>query len=133
MNDIIDESNPIVEWLRCGFSWAGQSNVNGYNNIGAPDIRGNGRLTSPHHVGSVVLHVDKSASDSTDDPDQPTFFGWHAGDTYPQVGNLYPSDELNMWKMYDMLSGNPHKGLGGSDRFDETSLDEGNEDRKSVG
>ncbi len=114
MNDVVDESNPIVDWLRSGFSWAGQSHVNGYNNIGAPNIRGNGRLTSPHHVGSVVLHVDKTANDTTDDPEQPAFLGWHAGDTYPKVGNLQSTDELNMSKVYNMLSGNPHEGLGGS-------------------
>jgi len=127
MNDVVDESNPIVDWLRSGFSWAGQSHVNGYNNIGAPDIRGNGRLTSPHHVGSVVLHVDKTANDTTDDPEQPAFLGWHAGDTYPKVGNLQSTDELNMSKVYNMLSGNPHEGLGGTDRFDETTLGEEND------
>lgn len=126
-NEVIDESNPIVDWLRSGFSWAGQSFVNAHNNIGAPDIDNNGRLTSPHHVGSVVLHVDKSANDSTDDPKQPVFLGWHAGDTYPRVGNLQPSDELNMSKVYNMLSGNPHEGLGGTDRFDETSLGAGDD------
>ncbi|MBT3496775.1 MAG: fibronectin [Candidatus Marinimicrobia bacterium] len=123
VDDIIDESNPIVDWLRCGFSWSGQSSNNTFNNIGAPDLRGNGRLTSPHHVGSVVLHVDKNSNDMTDDPEQPTFLGWHAGDTYPKVSNLDASDELNMSKVYDMLSGSPHLGLGGIDRLDESSYE----------
>ena len=125
MNDMINENDPIVDWLRCGFSWAGQTTINSFNNIGAPDINADGRLTSPHHVGSVVLHVDKSTVDRSDDPDQPAFFGWHAGDTYPRVGNLGPSDELNMVKLYDMLSGTPYEGLGGSDRLDETIMGSG--------
>lgn len=121
-DETITEANPIVEWLRCGFSWAGQTTKNSFNNIGAPDKDGDGRLTSPQHVGSVVLHVDKSATDPEDDPNQPVFLGWHAGDTYPKVGNLRPSDELNMIKLYDMLSGIPYEGLGGTDRFDETAM-----------
>ncbi|MBL7074838.1 fibronectin [candidate division KSB1 bacterium] len=122
-SDIITEQNPIVEWLRCGFSWAGQSEINAFDNIGAPDISGTGRLCAPQHVGTVCLHIDKSATDTTDDPYQPVFLGWHAGDTYPSVGNLQTSDEINMIKLYDMLSGFPHMGLGGTDRMDETYLE----------
>ncbi len=121
--ETITEDNPIVDWIRCGFSWAGQSSVNtSFNNIGGPDRSANGRLTSPHHVGLTILHVDKNASDSSDDPNQPAFLGWHAGDTYPGVGNLRPSDELNMLKLYDMLSGIPYEDQGGEDRFDETAM-----------
>ena len=50
---------------------------------------------------------------------QPVFLGWHAGDTYPGVGDLRPSDELSMINLYDMLSGNPFLGKGGNERFDE--------------
>lgn len=115
----ITEANSIVDWLRCGFSWAGQAGRNSFDNIGGPDMSGNGRLTSPHHVGTVVIHVDKSAADRSDNPSQPVFLGWHAGDTYPSVGDLRPSDELNMQKLYEMLSGHPYQGKGGNERFDE--------------
>lgn len=118
----ITEADPIVDWIRCGFSWAGQSSKNSFNNIGGPDKSGNGRLTSPHHVGLAVLHVDKSTTDNSDDPFQPAFLGWHAGDTYPGVGDLVPSNEPNMAKLYDMLSGIPYLGLGGTDRLDETVM-----------
>jgi len=120
--EIITEQNPIVDWLRCAFSWAGQSAKNSYDNIGAPKITTTGRLTAPQHAGLVVLHVDKSATDSTDDPLQPVALGWHAGDTYPSVGNMQKTDEPNMIKLYDMVSGKPYLGLGGTDRFDETNL-----------
>ena len=119
---MITEANPIVEWIRCGFSWAGQSVKNSFDNIGSPLIKTTGRLTSPQHVGTAVLHVDKSASDPADNPLQPTTMGWHAGDTYPALGNLQKSDEPKMIQLYDMLSGIPYSGLGGGDRFDETNL-----------
>lgn len=119
-NDVINESNPIVDWIRCGFGWAGQAETSGFNNIGGPQRTKNGRLTAIQHVGSAILHVDKSATDKSDDPNQPLTLGWHAGDTYPPLGNLH--DVAPMIQVYNMLSGNPFKGLGGTDRFDETNL-----------
>ncbi len=120
----ITEENPIVDWLRCGFAWAGQSSKNAFDNIGAPDIEKDGRLCSPQHAGIVVLHVDKSATDKSDDPYQPVVLGWHAGDTYPGLGDMSPESEVNMIKLYSMLSGNPYKGLGGNERFWETYKDQ---------
>ena len=116
----ITESNPIVDWLRCGFSWAGQSSKNAFDNIGGPDVKGYGRLNAPQFAGTVILHVDKSATDKTDDPYQPAVLGWHAGDTYPSLGDM--QDETKMVQLYSMLSGHPYKGLGGTDRFDESHL-----------
>jgi len=120
--ETIDESNPIVEWLRCGFSWAGQSDNSDWDNIGAPNRSGNGRLCSPQHAGTVVIHVDKSASDATDDPNQPVVLGWHAGDTYPSLGNMI--ELFPMTQLYRMVQGNPHDGLGNpSERQYETNCD----------
>ncbi len=117
--DPITLDAPIVDWLRCGFSWAGQTSKNAYDNVGGPDIGKKGRLTSPHHAGSVVLHVDRNAADATDDISQPTFLGWHAGDTYPNIGDLRPRDAIAMTQLYSMLSGNPHggDGNGGTNRY----------------
>lgn len=117
--DVLTESNPIVDWIRCGFAWAGQTSRNSFDNLGGPDLAGNGRLSSPHHVGSAILHVDVSPTDHSDDVNEPVFNGWHAGDTYPGLGNLQATDELNMSKVYSMLSGNPYLGKGGDERFDE--------------
>jgi len=122
VDEMITEDNPIVQWIRCGFSWAGQAASNSFDNIGGPDIKGNGRLAAPQHAGIACLHIDKSATDKENDPYQPAVLGWHAGDTYPSVGNLLPADMDNMGKVYDMLSGNPYTGLGGTDRFDETYM-----------
>ncbi len=111
----------IVDWLRCGFSWAGQTTNNDYDNIGAPDIfrNRNGRLASPQHVGIGILHVDNTAADSSDNPSQPAILGWHAGDTYPGLGDMSPGQEPNMIRLYNMLSGNAIDGKGGNERFDE--------------
>jgi len=117
-NEQILESNPIVDWIRCGFAFAGQSERNPYDNFGAPDIKGDGRLASPQYAGTAILHVDKSASDKSDDPLQPAVLGWHAGDTYPALGSM--NADVPMKHLYSMLSGEPYQGLGGTERFYET-------------
>ena len=121
VGETITEDNPIVDWLRCGFQWAGQNAKNSFDNIGAPDVSGDGRLCSPQHAGVVVLHVDKSATDKSDDPYQPIVLGWHAGDTYPKLGDM--TDVEPMIELYDFVSGNPYKGLGGNERFDEIYME----------
>lgn len=121
-NDVLTESSGIVDWLRCGFSWLGQNASNSFDNVGAPKRTGSGRLTSPHHIGSVVIHVDTSPTDSSDDVNQPVFLGWHAGDTYPSIGRYQPDDDaVKMTQLYGMLSGNPYGGSdkGGNNRMDE--------------
>jgi len=116
--------NPIVDWLRCGFSWAGQVFYNtSYDNIGAPYMTKDGRLASPHHAGICILHVDQSASVKEDDPYQPTTLGWHAGDTYPMISDMSPAEMPQMVALYDMLSGEPYLGLGGNERFYENYID----------
>lgn len=118
----ITEATPIesLDWLRANFAWAGQAARNSFDNIGGPDLTERGRLAAPQHAGLVTIHVDKSTSDPEDDPNQPSTLGWHAGDTYPSIGNL--QQEYPMVELYDMLMGNPHDGLGGTNRFDETYI-----------
>jgi len=119
-NDQLTESSPIPQWLRAGFSWAGQSEINTFDNIGGPDRSGNGRLCAPQHAGIVVLHVDKGTADKSDDPAQPAVLGWHAGDTYPGVDVTAYSTLPNMNDLYKMQSGIPYKGLGANgERMDE--------------
>jgi len=113
-----------LDWLRCAFSWLGQSESRSYDMIGAPDLKGYGRLTAPQFAGTCILHVDKSANDDGDDPYQPVALGWHAGDTYPSVGNVAHSDMIKMGILYDFLSGNPYPNetMGGSTRMDEENM-----------
>ncbi len=121
--EAITRADPIKDWIRAGWSYLGQSNLVTWDNIGAPDVNGSGRLISPHHTGSAILHVDVSATDSSDNVNQPTFLGWHAGDTYPSVGYQREEDIPGMAAVYNMLSGNPYNGLGGNERMDEENLE----------
>ncbi len=122
----LTESSPLPTWLRAGFEWTGQRDLNAYDNIGSPDIlKGTGRLCSPQHAGIVTLHVDKSTSDRADDVNQPAVLGWHAGDTYPSLGDMSLSTAPLHNNMYDLLSGTPYKGIGNgnpSQRFDEAYM-----------
>ncbi|KAA3609884.1 MAG: fibronectin [Calditrichaeota bacterium] len=129
-NDVITEDNPIVDWIRAGFSWAGQSSSITHDNIGGPATNGGGRLTAPQHAGTAIIHVDKSSQDSTDDATQPASIGWHAGDTYPSLGDLNTGSLMN--KLYSMLSGNPHESMGGVERMDERYMDT-NSDPSTIG
>ncbi len=118
-NDVITEANPIVDWIRCGFSWFGQSENVSFDNIGAPKRSGSGRLTAPQFAGTAVLHVDKSVSDRSDDPNQPAVLGWHAGDSYP-----YPEDEASNLRTWNFLAGDayPAASDGGTNRFYEDNV-----------
>jgi hypothetical protein len=114
--------NPIVDWIRCSFQWAGQYDGNAYDNIGAPDVLSDGRLNAPHHTGVAILHVDRNAVDKSDDPLQPVVLGWHAGDTYPAFSSITKGTEPRMVELYGFLSGIPPSGLGGKERFDEVYM-----------
>ncbi len=126
----LTESSPIPQWLRAGFEWTGQRDENAYDNIGSPDIiTGTGRLCSPQFAGIVTLHADKTATDKTDDVNQPGVLGWHAGDTVPSLGDMSPSTAPQQADMYNFLSGIPYKGLGNpSERMDEVYMPKGIDD-----
>ena len=81
--------DPPGQQFRCRFTWQGHlPSFSAYDNIGAPMFTPaqpandpadtSGRLAAAQFVGTVTLHADKSATDSTDDPSQPattTYFG----------------------------------------------------------
>ncbi|MCX6150030.1 MAG: hypothetical protein NTX22_05865 [Ignavibacteriales bacterium] len=107
----LTESSPLPQWLRAGFEWTGQRAENNYDNIGSPDIvKKTGRLSSPQFAGIVTLHVDKTTSDKSDNINQPAVLGWHAGDTYPSLGDMSPSTAPQQADLYNFLSGVPYKG-----------------------
>ena len=109
VTDQLTEASGPVNWIRCALSWFGQSErVTTYDNIGGPGLSGtvkDGRLASPQFVGTAILHVDKSATDKSDNPVQPAVLGWHAGDTYPGLNDLSLGDMTKMGQIWDMLSG----------------------------
>ncbi|HSQ75071.1 MAG TPA: fibronectin [Bacteroidota bacterium] len=118
--DVLTEASPIPQWLRAGYSWAGQSEVNTFDNIGGQNKTGDGRLRGPQFAGIAVLHADRSATDRTDDPAQPNTLGWHAGDTYPSLGDMTLGTMPFQIDMYKMLSGVAYRGQGHpTERMDE--------------
>ncbi len=119
--ETLTEANGPVQWLRCNFAWAGQKKEIAWDCIGAPDVTGDGRLAAPQHAGSVILHVDKSGSDKSDDPAQPLLNGWHGADaqSFFSTGLMTDNDLPLMAKLYDMTAGAALGGIGGNERFDE--------------
>ncbi|MDD5765033.1 MAG: fibronectin [Candidatus Marinimicrobia bacterium] len=107
-SETLTEADGPVDWIRSAISWFGQSENVAWDNIGAPLKPYDGRLMSPQFVGQAILHVDKSTNDHSDDPYQPVTLGWHAGDTYPGVGDLKDSDRINMGLLYEWLGGTPY-------------------------
>jgi hypothetical protein len=67
--------------------------------------------------------VDKSAKDKSDDPAQPGTLGWHAGDTYPSIGDMSLGTLPQHIDLYKMLSGIPYKNQGHpTERMDEVYM-----------
>lgn len=100
--------------LRANFSWLGYTpGVTEYNPIGAPvwndgpaDIvegDSTGRLSAPQFIGRVTLHADKSATDESDDPNQPTTTAHISQDRDITQSNS-PFDEQQMRIEYDFMS-----------------------------
>lgn len=119
--EALTEASGPVDWLRCNFAWAGQKKEITWDCIGAPDVTGDGRLAAPQHAGNVILHVDKSATDKSDDPAQPWLNGWHGADaqTFFSTGLMTDNDIPFMALLYDMTAGTALNGLGGNERYDE--------------
>jgi hypothetical protein len=81
--------DPVGQQFRCRYTWQGlYPGFTKYNNIGAPMFTPAapasdpadtvGRLAAAQFVGTVTLHADRSATDTTDDASQPsttTYFG----------------------------------------------------------
>ncbi|MDZ7821743.1 MAG: hypothetical protein U5N26_08010 [Candidatus Marinimicrobia bacterium] len=70
---------PGYEGIRAAWSWNDTHSERftaPYDNLGAPDFKIDGHLASPHFSGIGVIHADRSASDKSDDPDQPSTYRW---------------------------------------------------------
>ncbi|MFQ5604913.1 MAG: fibronectin [bacterium] len=84
--------------LRCQFSWMGRHSQATVDLIGAPDFRfGTGRFMAPQFIGVVTLHADKSATDKSDDPQQPTTTTYEQSDDPP----TRPNDQFDPARMAD--------------------------------
>jgi len=116
-NQTLTEADGPVEWLRCAISWFGRASSLAYDNVGGPYVNGNGRLASPQFVGNVILHVDKSPTDKSDDVYQPAVLGWHHGDNYPSFSAMTPQYATQMQQLYNtILSGTVYT-IGGTSKI----------------
>ncbi|MBL7074833.1 fibronectin [candidate division KSB1 bacterium] len=113
MNDARNESPPYSEDAppRCLFSWHGLHSKAAFDNIGGPygGEGGDGHLGAAQYVGVVTIHADKSATDNSDDPYQPTTTQYLGSDEPITSGN----DQFNDAKMtveYEaMTAGHPEE------------------------
>ncbi len=113
--------------IRALISWEGRHGNDGvslsYDNIGAPDVLGNGRLVAPQFIGQVFLHADTSPEDTTDWLKQPVVEGWNDNDLHPNV--IGPPSDVNIpnySRGYAFLQGEMFNG-------DTTDMWEDNKDR----
>ncbi len=114
MNEVIGEDPGAGDPFRALYSWHGlhsgamYQGAN-YDNIGAPNIEANGRLTASQFIGAVTIHADKSPTDNSDDPNQPSTTWYIDSDaTILQGGfhNQYNSNKMNQEYNF-MASGHP--------------------------
>ena len=98
------------EDLRCQYEYMGKYSGVTYDCIGSPYIQKaavtgtttepyNGHLASTQHVGVVTIHADKSATDKTDDPNQPSTTSYEQSDASPENQNDDATDSYNDAKM----------------------------------
>jgi len=88
--------DPDADSMRCQFSWAGRHSSATYDLIGYPDVaKKTGRLQGPQFIGVITLHADKSATDKSDDPLQPTTTSYQQSDDPP----TRPNDQFDASRM----------------------------------
>lgn len=114
MNEVIGENPSAGDPFRALYSWHGlhsgatYQGAN-YDNIGAPNIEAFGRLTASQFPGVVTIHADKSPTDNSDDPFQPSSTGYIDSDNNITQGGYHnqydPSHNTAQYNF--MASGHP--------------------------
>ena len=106
--------DPANENFRAQFAWHGKyPTFSAYDNLGAPiwapDGQGfvdkadtTGRLGAYQFVGVVTLHADKSATDKTDDPKQPSTTSYENSDD-PLTSQNDAFNTVKMTQEYDWM------------------------------
>lgn len=114
MNEVIGEDPASGDPFRALYCWHGLHSGatyqgQNYDNIGAPNIEGDGKLGAAQFVGVVTIHADKSPTDNSDDPLQPTGSNYVDSDaTITQGGFHNQYNPNNMTSQYNfMASGHP--------------------------
>ena len=110
--------DPPGQQIRAQFSYHGKYvPFPAYDNIGGPiwtkalNIAASdtiGRLSAVQFMGVATLHADKSAVDSTDDPNQPSTTAY-VGSDEPETSNNDPYNVIKMTKEYQNWMAQGHK------------------------
>jgi hypothetical protein len=104
MNQVIG-TNPAAPGFefRAQYSWYGRHSQSPVpDDLGSPYSTGDGHLAAVHYVGTVTLHADKSATDRSDDPFEPTTTMYIGNDTGPQTNNQF--DPTQMGRKYTSMT-----------------------------
>jgi hypothetical protein len=103
-----DPAAPGFEF-RAHYAWYGRHSASPGDDIGLPAYWGDGHLTAAQYVGGVTLHADKSATDKSDDVQQPRSTPYVGSDddaASPQANNQY--NLQLMQRKYDVMrAGHP--------------------------
>ncbi len=110
MNDVIGENPSAGDPFRALFAWHGRHSGatfqgQNFDNIGAPNIQADGRLTASQFAGVVTIHADKSATDKSDDILQPASTWYIDSDAPMTQGGFH--DQFNATRMtqqYNFMS-----------------------------
>ncbi len=125
INNMIDargdgvRADPADQWnsqdMRAMFSWHGKyPPFTAWDNLGAPIFTAQGssgfiepedtvgRLGAPQFVGWLTIHADRSATDPTNDPDQPSTM-YHMGSDEPETSANDPYNVLRMEREYNYM------------------------------
>jgi hypothetical protein len=113
-----DDNLPGSEEIRAQYAWHGYFPAKdiSYNNLGGPVLPEAqpvaefiastdtlGRLAAYQFVGAATLHADASATDDTDDFDQPTTTTWiHSDDPYQSQNDAF--NPVKMETEYNVMS-----------------------------
>ncbi|MFQ6617012.1 MAG: hypothetical protein ACE5HZ_09690, partial [Fidelibacterota bacterium] len=107
VNDAIFTHPETGEPFRVQFAWQGVHGQAAFSTIGGPAATGDGHLTSAQYVGVITLHADKSASDKTDDPAQPSTTMYLQSDLKITSGNSQYNDSQMAEEYAAMTAGHP--------------------------
>ena len=124
MNQVVGEDPSKGAPFRAEYSWHGKHSkwAGPGDEIGGPDFRTDGHLSAQQFVGTVVIHADKSATDKTDDPYQPTTTWYIDSDAAINSGN----DQFNAGQMaseYEFMS-KGHPPMSQADAVGDGNADE---------
>ena len=124
MNDIVGDGMEDYDVdFRAQYTWLGNSLDANIDPIGGPlwddspswaqEGDSTGRLTATQFAGTVTLHADASASDESDDPNQPSMTGHiDADDLLTSANDAY--DEAKMQREYELIANASGRGSDGT-------------------